>query len=110
MPTSEYGPTWATSLEQAIGFAIRQQPNVEGYKLAYWSLDNALGAEQSQLRGRENVRRTIADPRVLGMIGPNSSFVAWVELPVANVAGLAMLSPSTTNYCLTLNDETRDSE
>src|SRR5205807_10623240 len=61
------------ALEEAIGFAVRQQPTIEGYRLAYWSLDNSLGADQSQLRGRENVRRMIADPSVLGMVGDRKS-------------------------------------
>src|SRR4029077_6271634 len=50
------------------------------------------------------VRRMIADRRVLGMIGPYTSPLAAVELPEGNVAGLAMLSPSTTNFCLTRTD------
>lgn len=106
LPTSAFQAADVRTLEQAIGFAIRQQPTIEGYKLAYWPLDNALGAEQSQLRGRGNVRRMIADPRVLGMVGPHSSFVGQAEMPEANLAHLAMVSPSTTAYCLTLTDPT----
>ncbi len=101
-PTSAYGLT--LPLEQAIGFAVRHQPSIEGYKLAYWPLDNSLGAEQSQLRGRENVRRMIADPSVLGMVGPHTSSVGRVEMPEANSAHLAMVSPTTTNTCLTVPD------
>jgi branched-chain amino acid transport system substrate-binding protein len=91
----------AQSLDQAIGFAIRQQPSIEGLKLAYWSLDDSLGADFNQVRGRENVRRMIADRRVLAVVGPYTSPLAKVELPEANLAGLAMLSPSTTGFCLT---------
>jgi branched-chain amino acid transport system substrate-binding protein len=43
----------------------------------------------------------INDPKVLGMVGPYSSNVAFAEIPVANRAGLAMISPSTTVECLT---------
>ncbi|HYS98781.1 MAG TPA: branched-chain amino acid ABC transporter substrate-binding protein [Candidatus Dormibacteraeota bacterium] len=82
--------------------AISQHSAVEGYKLAYWSLDNALGAQHSQLRGRANVRRMIANPSVLGMVGPHSSFIAAVEMPEANLAHLAMVSPTTTGSCLTV--------
>jgi branched-chain amino acid transport system substrate-binding protein len=104
LPTSAFQSADVRTLEQAIGFAIRQQSTIEGYKLGYLPLDNALGAEQSQLRGRENVRRMIADRRVLGMVGPHSSFVGQAEMPEANLAHLAMVSPSTTSYCLTLTD------
>jgi len=94
----------AQSLDQAIGFAIREQPSIHGLKLAYWPLDDSLGADFNQVRGRENVRRMIADRRVLAVVGPYTSSLAKVELPEANLAGLAMLSPSTTNFCLTRTD------
>src|SRR5438046_6388995 len=102
LPVSAYNAGEILALEQAIGFAIGQQPTIEGYKLAYWSLDNSLGAQHSQVRGRANVRRMIANPRVLGMGGPHSSFIAAVEMPEANLAHLAMVSPTTTGSCLTV--------
>jgi branched-chain amino acid transport system substrate-binding protein len=43
----------------------------------------------------------IDDPKVLGMVGPYSSNVAFAEIPIANRADLAMISPSTTSECLT---------
>ena len=101
LPTSASGST-TLLLEQAVDFAIRQQPSINGFRLAYWPLDNALGAQPSQLRGRENVKRMIADPSVLGVIGPYTSSVARVEMPTANQAHLAMVSPTTTGSCLTV--------
>jgi len=100
LPTSAFDS--ALPFEHAIDFAIRRQSAIDGYSLAYWPLDNSLGAQQSQLRGRGNVRRMIADPHVLGMVGPFSSFVAQIEMPEANRADLAMLSPTATSSCLTL--------
>ena len=101
LPTSAWEST-TLLLEQAVDLAIRQQPAIEGFKLAHWPLDNALGAQPSQLRGRENVKRMIAEPSVLGMIGPYASSVARVEMPVANLAHFAMVSPTTTGSCLTV--------
>src|SRR5438067_12403359 len=99
LPTSAFDS--ALPFEHAIDFAIRSRSTIEGYSVAYWPLDNSLGAQQSQLRGRGNVRRMIADPSVLGMVGPFSSFVGRIEIPEANRAHLAMLSPTTTSSCLT---------
>ncbi len=99
LPTSAFES--ALPFEHAIDFAIRRQSTIEGYSLAYWPLDDSLGAQQSQLRGRGNVRRMVADPRVLGMVGPFGSFVARIEIPVANRAHLAMVSPTATSSCLT---------
>ena len=91
-------------LEQAVDYAIRQQPSIEGYRLGYWALDDSLGGAFSQLRARENAKRIVADRRVLGMVGPLSSFLAKVEVPEANLAHLAMVSPTTTSSCLTVAD------
>ena len=102
MPTSAL-PSRYRIWEQAIDYAISQQSTLDGYRIGYWPLDDSLGGDQSQLRGRENVRRMIADRHVLGMVGPVSSFVGKVELPEANLAHLAMVSPSTTSSCLTVD-------
>ena len=93
--------TSARIWQDAIAYAISQQPTINGFTLGYEPFDNSLGGEQSQLRGRENIRRMIANPRVLGVVGPSSSFTANVEIPVANQFQLAMVSPTTTNPCLT---------
>jgi branched-chain amino acid transport system substrate-binding protein len=64
-------------------------------------LDDSLASTPSPEKGRQNVQRMIEDGRVLGMIGPYTSNVAFDEIPLANSAGLVMLSPANTNPCLT---------
>ena len=88
-------------LEQAIEFAIRQQGTIGGFKLGYWSLDNALGDNPDPVRGVGNVERMIAERRVLGMVGSYTSDVTFQEIQVANASDLVMLSPSATSFCLT---------
>ena len=88
-------------LEQAIGYVIRQQGSIGGFKLGYWSLDNSLGANPDPVRGVGNVERMIAERRVLGMVGSYTSGVTFQEIPVANAANLVMVNPSATSYCLT---------
>jgi len=43
----------------------------------------------------------VADPRVLGMVGPLNSNVARAEISIANQASLTMVSPATIDECLT---------
>ncbi|MFI5283379.1 MAG: branched-chain amino acid ABC transporter substrate-binding protein, partial [Candidatus Dormibacterales bacterium] len=50
----------------------------------------------------QNVQQMISNTKILGMVGPFNSGVAAAEIPVANQAPLAMISPSNTNECLTL--------
>lgn len=93
----------AVSAQNAIRLAIAQHPIVASrFKLAYWPLDDSLAENPSQEKGIQNVSQMIDDARVLGMVGPFNSYIADVEIPVANRSDLAMVSPSTTNSCLTL--------
>jgi branched-chain amino acid transport system substrate-binding protein len=52
-------------------------------------------------KGAQNVQQMVSDPKVLAMVGPFNSGVAAAEIPIANRASLAMISPSNTNECLT---------
>src|SRR5256712_8872291 len=61
----------------------------------------AGGGSASPDRGAANVRSFLADANVGAMIGPFDGAVARKEIPLANVAGLARVSPATSNPCLT---------
>ena len=101
LPASAFG-SGVQSLQHAIDFAIRQQGALGGYKLAYRPYDDSLADLPFPLKGVENVQGMIDDRRVLGMIGPYSSNLAYAEIPAANAADLAMVSPTNTNVCVTL--------
>lgn len=90
-------------LEKAIQLAIEQHPTVGRFKLAYWSLDDAVARAPFVDKATQNVERMIAEPRVVGIIGPHISPVAFGVIPIANQEGMVMISPSTTNACLTLS-------
>ncbi len=51
--------------------------------------------------GKTNVTALIGDALVAGIVGPFNSSVAKAEMPVANQAPIALISPSNTNQCLT---------
>jgi branched-chain amino acid transport system substrate-binding protein len=51
--------------------------------------------------GQKNITDLIGDSLVAGVVGPLNSSVAISELPVANQAPLAIISPANTNDCLT---------
>lgn len=90
------------ALRWAIQLAVADHASIGRFKLGYWSLDDSVGDTVSQAKGVQNVRQMIANPRVLGMVGPYNSNVAFAEIPVANAAQLVMLSPSNTEICITL--------
>ena len=95
-------PASASPLQQAIQLAISQHPRIGAFRLKYLPLDDSLGLIPSTALGVQNVKRMIADPQVMGMVGPYVSFVIRDEIARAGLASLAMVSPSSTSICLTL--------
>ncbi|MBE3560054.1 MAG: branched-chain amino acid ABC transporter substrate-binding protein [Ktedonobacteraceae bacterium] len=55
--------------------------------------------------GQKNVNELIGDAQVVGIVGPFNSNVAQAEMPVANQAPIAMISPANTNDCLTTSTD-----
>jgi branched-chain amino acid transport system substrate-binding protein len=71
------------------------------FTLASFPLDDAVNGVHDVGQGAKNVTQFVADNSVLAMVGPFNSGVAAGEIPIANSADLAMISPANTNECLT---------
>ncbi|MEP7104238.1 MAG: branched-chain amino acid ABC transporter substrate-binding protein [Chloroflexota bacterium] len=84
-------------------FAVESRKCAGPYRLQFAAFDDAAGGTgvHDPATGARNVEKMLADPQVLGMVGPLDSNVARAEIPVANLNGLAMVSPSNTDECLT---------
>lgn len=72
---------------------------IAGVTLQLVTIDDA----QDPQKGVNNVTAMLGDAQVAGMIGPFESSVAQTELPIANNASFAMISPGATGPCLTQN-------
>ena len=64
-------------------------------------LHDDLRARRRVFAFSDHVKTFIGDDAVLAMIGPFNSSVAQAEIPLTNDAGLAQISPATTNPGLT---------
>ena len=64
-------------------------------------LDDAVSGVHDPTQGALNVGILIADPKVIGMIGPLNSNVGKAQIPLTNEAGLSQCSPANTNEGLT---------
>lgn len=84
-----------------VRFALAQQGRLRGYDLSLSVYDNAVRGEQEAQAGADNLGSLVADSRVLGVIGPFHATVAVAEIPISSAAGLVLMSPSTSNECLT---------
>lgn len=87
----------ATPALDGIRFFVRTHPTLDGFSVQLVTADD--GADPA--KGVSNVDRFVSDQSVLAMLGPFDAAVARKEIPVANAAGLAMVSPATGNPCLT---------
>jgi len=86
-----------------VRFFVQTHPTLDGFSVRLKTADDASGGAPNPNRGAANVLRFLADPNLVAMIGPFDAAVARLEIPIANAAGLAMVTPATSNPCLTRN-------
>jgi branched-chain amino acid transport system substrate-binding protein len=74
---------------------------VGGYKLELVPLDHSVNGKYNEQQGAQDMQTFVADPAVVGVVGPYNSAVAKVQIPISNDAGLLQCSPANTNEGLT---------
>jgi branched-chain amino acid transport system substrate-binding protein len=84
-----------------VRFFVSQHPTVDGFNVVVTARDDTVGGIHNPDVGAGNVQAFIADRQVLGIVGPFDSNVARAQIPIANQAHLAMVSPATSSRCLT---------
>lgn len=94
----------ATPALNGVRFYVQEHPTVDGFAVNLVVKDDSLNGTPEAPLGAANVQAFAADPQVMAMIGPFDSSVARAEIPVANQASLAMVSPATSSPCLTKPD------
>jgi branched-chain amino acid transport system substrate-binding protein len=91
--------------ENGVHLAIDQanaNHTIPGYSLQFVPKDDVgPNGSHDPAVGSQNVTALISDAEVAGIVGPLNSSVAQSEMPVANQAPIALLSPANTNPCLT---------
>ncbi len=110
LPTSGADATNGIPTRNGAVLAI-EEANAKGLpggnKLEADSLDDTVQGVHDPAQGAQNIKTFIADPTVMGVIGPFNSNVAKAEIPLTNDAGLAQISPSNTNTGLTKGDDAK---
>lgn len=84
-----------------VRFYIHQHPVIDGFKVEVSARDDAIKGVHDAKLGAQNFSDLIADPQVMGIVGPFNANVARAAIPLANAAHLAVISPATSNPCLT---------
>jgi branched-chain amino acid transport system substrate-binding protein len=104
-PTSQADASSGKPAEEGVRYAIDQANKTNflpGYNFVIDARDDVgLSGTYDQGVGKDNVDKLIADAQVSAIVGPFNSSVAKAEMPDANNAGIALISPSNSNNCLT---------
>jgi len=74
---------------------------IGGYSIKVVPLDHAVNGQYNEQQGAADMQTFVADPKVIGIVGPYNSAVAKVQIPIGNSAGLLQCSPANTNETLT---------
>ena len=101
LPVSGADASSGLPTQQGANFAVTRAATVRGYTLKFVPFDDAVNGVHDAQKGVQNIQAMLSNSKVMGMVGPFNSNVARAEIPVANAAPLAMISPSNTNECLT---------
>ena len=104
------GTDAATQLpaQYGVDLAASQAHLPDGYTLSVLRENDASALDAPSLGATFDhivsvlVHSVVSDAQVVGVIGPFNSGIAEVTMPITNGAGLSVISPTTTNPCLTL--------
>ncbi|MGE5334567.1 MAG: branched-chain amino acid ABC transporter substrate-binding protein [Nitrososphaerota archaeon] len=90
-PTTGPDADAGQSLQQAVDLAAKQNSSLNnGYKLIVQHIDEASPLHEGALA------TALANPKVVGIVGPYSSEAAVALLPDSVAAGVVTISPTTT--------------
>src|ERR1700730_16904636 len=84
-----------------VQFFVSKHPTIDGFTVLVAAKDDAVAGRHDPEKGAGNIQALAADPLVMGVIGPFDSTVARAEIPIANAAHLALISPAVSSRCLT---------
>jgi branched-chain amino acid transport system substrate-binding protein len=90
-----------TTALNGVRYYVDTHPTLAGFTVSLVVADDARGASANPSLGLTNLQALLKDAKVVAMIGPLDAAVARQQIPSANAAGFAMLSPATSNPCLT---------
>lgn len=107
LPTSGDDAGVGGPVEKAVRLAVDQATAAGlfgGCSLRYTPMDDASAAlgRHDPIKGAQNVTSLVADPTLMGIVGPFHTTVAVQELRISNPAGVVQISPSTTDPGLTV--------
>lgn len=98
--------TMVKAFQLALDDYTKGTKKVGNFTIDYQDLDDATAAKGQWDADQEkaNANKASNDPDTMVYLGTFNSGAAVVSIPIMNRAGIAMISPSNTNTCLTVYD------
>jgi branched-chain amino acid transport system substrate-binding protein len=104
MPLRGGGALPTPQMSEAIAHVLRQRGFRAGrLRIGYQSCDDSTAQTgiSDEAKCAANAKLYVHTPAVIGEIGPFNSSCAYGQIPIANGAGLAMISPTNSDIGLT---------
>src|ERR1700687_3143922 len=98
--TGDEGRAGVSTLN-GIRYFVQTHPTLDGFTIVLDARDDANSGPRDPSRGVKNIKAFIANPHIIAMLGPFDSRTARAQIPLANQAHLAMVSPAPSSRCLT---------
>lgn len=107
LPTGGSEATVGRPMENGARLAVEQASSHQllgGCTITFKPMDDTspTTGRHDPATGANNMKQMVADTSMVGVIGTYNSGVALTEMPIANNANLAMISPGNTNPGLTV--------
>jgi len=104
LPLSADGTRPADAVRDAALLAIRDAARnapIPGITVEPIVLDHTAFGADDPTKGTADMMSLVADPTVLGVVGPFNSYIAQRQIPLSSAAHLVQCSPATTDPDLT---------
>lgn len=101
LPLSGADGRAGTPVLNGVQFYVHQHPTIDGFTVEVAARDDAVAGIDDPAQGARNIEQLVRDSLVAGVIGPFDDSVARAAIPVANLAHLALISPTVSSRCLT---------
>src|SRR2546428_9286584 len=101
LPLSGADGRAGTPVLNGVQFYVHQHPTIDGFTVEVAARDDAVAGIDDPAQGARNIEQLVRDSLVAGVIGPFDDIVGRAAIPVANLAHLALISPTVSSRCLT---------
>src|SRR2546430_17424682 len=92
-PTSGADRASGRGPEAGVAYAGQLNSSIKGFKITHKPYDDSVNGVHDPPKGAQNFAHIVGNSQILGVVRPLHSNVARAAIPLAERAGLVMISP-----------------